>query len=169
MPESSQYKQEFRSLGPGNLQASPGDHTHDGTTSKAFPWVAYTPAWTAATTNPVIGNGTLTGKYVKLGSLVYYKYLLVAGSTTTYGSGNYRFSLPFVPSSDVSIAGAPVGQAMLQDVSLGARYFRQCVILTVGVATIYLGDDAGTVWAPTVPFTMASTDIVAVWGSYESV
>ena len=34
MAESSQYKQEARSLGPGNLQASPGDHNHDGTTSK---------------------------------------------------------------------------------------------------------------------------------------
>lgn len=34
MAESSQVKQEMRSLGPGNLQASPGDHKHDGTTSK---------------------------------------------------------------------------------------------------------------------------------------
>jgi hypothetical protein len=32
--ETSQYKKEPRSLGTGNLQASPGDHTHDGTTSK---------------------------------------------------------------------------------------------------------------------------------------
>ena len=32
--ETSTYKKEPRSLGPGNLQASPGDHTHDGTTSK---------------------------------------------------------------------------------------------------------------------------------------
>jgi chemotaxis response regulator CheB len=34
MPESSQYKQETRSLGPSNLQAAPGDHKHDGVTSK---------------------------------------------------------------------------------------------------------------------------------------
>jgi hypothetical protein len=34
MAESSAYKREARSLGPGNLQASPGDHTHDGITSK---------------------------------------------------------------------------------------------------------------------------------------
>jgi chemotaxis response regulator CheB len=34
MAETSQYKQEARTLGAGNLQASPGDHKHDGTTSK---------------------------------------------------------------------------------------------------------------------------------------
>lgn len=34
MAETSQYKQEPRSLGTGNLQASPGDHDHKGTTSK---------------------------------------------------------------------------------------------------------------------------------------
>jgi hypothetical protein len=34
MAETSQYKQEARTLGPGNLQASPGDHKHDGITSK---------------------------------------------------------------------------------------------------------------------------------------
>lgn len=34
MPASSAFKEEPRSLGPGNLEASPGDHDHKGTTSK---------------------------------------------------------------------------------------------------------------------------------------
>lgn len=57
-------------------------------------WTAYTPTWTAATTNPVLGNGTLVGRYMKIGRVVVAHINLTTGSTTTYGSGNYTFSLP---------------------------------------------------------------------------
>lgn len=59
-------------------------------------WAAYTPAWTAATTNPVLGNGTLVGAYKRLDTSksVYLRLRLVTGSSTTYGSGAYSFSLP---------------------------------------------------------------------------
>jgi hypothetical protein len=36
---TSSYKEEPRSLGVANLQASPGDHTHDGVTSREIPAV----------------------------------------------------------------------------------------------------------------------------------
>ena len=57
-------------------------------------WQSYTPTWTAATTNPSIGNGTLTGRYIVIGKLCTYVLGLVMGTTTTYGSGNWAFSLP---------------------------------------------------------------------------
>src|SRR5438477_553743 len=31
----------------------------------------YTPTWTAVTTNPVIGNGTLTGRFLQIGDVVF--------------------------------------------------------------------------------------------------
>lgn len=59
-------------------------------------WTSYTPAHTAVTTNPTLGNGTLTGRYKALGG---YTYLVeveyVRGSTGTNGSGDWRFSLPY--------------------------------------------------------------------------
>ena len=58
-------------------------------------WVDYTPTWTAVTTNPVIGNGNLTGRYTIVGKTVTCRIELKAGSTTTFGSGVWRFSLPF--------------------------------------------------------------------------
>ncbi|MFB7219333.1 hypothetical protein [Streptomyces sp. NPDC056227] len=64
-------------------------------------WTSYTPTWTAATTNPTIGNGTLTGRYIKVGRTVTVSLLLIPGSTTTYGSGVYLFGLPFPAASDV--------------------------------------------------------------------
>jgi len=57
-------------------------------------WVSYTPTWTASTTNPAIGNGTITGFYTQIGKTVTAVIEVVAGSTTTFGSGRYSFSLP---------------------------------------------------------------------------
>lgn len=57
-------------------------------------WSAYTPVWTGATSNPVIGNGTLAGRWSSIGKTINVYLDLTAGSTTTFGSGPYRFSLP---------------------------------------------------------------------------
>lgn len=56
-------------------------------------WTAYTPAWTAST-NPSLGNGTLTGQHMKVGRTTHMQLQLTAGSTTTFGSGTYTFSMP---------------------------------------------------------------------------
>ena len=67
-------------------------------------WTTYTPAWTSSSTAPAIGNGTLTGRHMKLGRIVICHINLTTGSTTTYGSGNYSFSLPFTSAN----AGATI-------------------------------------------------------------
>ena len=47
---------------------------------QGFPqWFNYTPTWTAVTTNPAIGNGTLAGRYVVIGKLCTYVLGLGAG------------------------------------------------------------------------------------------
>ncbi|SCL43148.1 hypothetical protein GA0074692_6785 [Micromonospora pallida] len=66
-------------------------------------WTPYTPTWTAQTTNPVLSNGTLIGRHRYLDAeTVQVRIVLRPGSTTTYGSGQYRFALP-VP----AVAGGP--------------------------------------------------------------
>ena len=62
-------------------------------------WQSYTPTWTATTTNPSIGDGTLSGRYTVIGKLVVLNIRMVAGSTTTFGSGEWNFSLPIAASS----------------------------------------------------------------------
>jgi hypothetical protein len=57
-------------------------------------WSSYTPTWTASTTNPVLGNGTIVGRYIKVGRMVFGHINLIMGSTTTYGSGSYNWTLP---------------------------------------------------------------------------
>lgn len=57
-------------------------------------WQSWTPTWTGATTNPVLGNGTLTATYLQIGKTVSWRLSLKIGSTTTTGSGLWSFSLP---------------------------------------------------------------------------
>lgn len=57
-------------------------------------WTAYTPAWTAATTNPSIGDGSIIGRYTQIGKTVVCNITLTIGSTTNCGSGNWKIGLP---------------------------------------------------------------------------
>ncbi|MCX5114588.1 hypothetical protein OOK13_40220 [Streptomyces sp. NBC_00378] len=71
-------------------------------------WTGWTPTWTAATTNPALGNGSMTGRYMKWGRTCMVNLELTMGSTTTYGAGVWSFSLPFTAASAV---GSRVGMA----------------------------------------------------------
>lgn len=63
-------------------------------------WAFYTPIWTASGTQPVIGNGAITGRYTKIGRTVIGVITVLFGSTTTFGTGVYYWSPPvaFSPS-----------------------------------------------------------------------
>ncbi|MEU8379787.1 hypothetical protein [Streptosporangium sp. NPDC048865] len=61
------------------------------------PWTAYTPTWSATTTPPVLGNGALVAAYKLIDSTsktVHLRLRLSTGSTTSYGSGFWTFTLP---------------------------------------------------------------------------
>jgi hypothetical protein len=72
-------------------------------------WTAYTPTFTASTTNPSIGNGTLLGSYWQFGKLLAFNIEVGWGSTTSIGSGVYSFGLP------VACVGNQVGSAEVVD------------------------------------------------------
>ena len=62
-------------------------------------WQAYTPTWTQSGASPAIGNGTITGAYIKIGRTVLGRIEIAFGSTTNFGSGTnpWIFSLPLTP------------------------------------------------------------------------
>lgn len=66
----------------------------DSLTSQA--WTSYTPSWTSSGTAPALGNGTLTGRYrlVNGSNMIEVRVSFTAGSTSTYGTGSWRFSVP---------------------------------------------------------------------------
>lgn len=57
-------------------------------------------AWTA-TTAPAIGNGTLTGRYLQIGKMIFGQIRLTVGSTTTFGTGIWKFDLPVAAHASV--------------------------------------------------------------------
>jgi hypothetical protein len=82
---------------------------------------SFTPVWTATTTNPVLGNGTLTGQYTQVNKLVYARYALIPGSTTTFGNGDYRFSFP-VAAKSISNFGPILSSATFFDSNVSQMY-----------------------------------------------
>lgn len=88
-------------INSGNITDRRTMATINASKNISFPTVqSYTPTWTASTTNPSIGNGTLSGEYIQTGKLVTFWATITAGSTTTFGSGDYRLSYPVTPASN---------------------------------------------------------------------
>lgn len=108
-------------------------------------WQDYTPTWTAST-NPVLGDGILTGRWVQLGSTVHATVYLEMGSTTTYGSGLYRFGLP-VPAAATHDF---VGDVFIGDASVGSAGF------STGICYLSAGSDSVSVYAGNVGATESS-------------
>jgi hypothetical protein len=123
-------------------------------------WTAYTPTWTAPTTNPVLGNGTLTGQYmVQNGKTVHYRIVLIMGSTTTYGSGMYLLSLPVASSVATHIAGYGVGWNLTNRKSLVAYYTSTTTVRALRCATDVEVDQTGlgVAWAAAHALTLTGT------------
>lgn len=60
-------------------------------------WRPFTPQWFGDASNPAIGNGSLTGRYMQRGKTCIAHTFVTFGSTTNGGGGIIAFSLPVDP------------------------------------------------------------------------
>ncbi|MFB7711580.1 hypothetical protein [Streptomyces sp. NPDC056105] len=137
-------------------------------------WSTYTPGWFAETgTNPTLGNGTLTGRYLKVGRTVDWVMQLTWGSTTAAGSGggseNWMFGLPAAPA-----AGFTQRIVNVDAYDNGAlHYSGNAVYATTngGVFRTIVSNraDANGIWDSTLPFVYNAGDILYASGRYEAV
>lgn len=132
------------------------------------PWTDWTPVWTAATTAVALGNGTLIGRYMNAGKLVAFIICLTAGSTTTFGTGQWRMTVPFTPKTQHWR-----WSAACWDSSANATYPAGLYMLPLGtIAVLTPNATAGNAErsvSNTVPFTWATGDILTIHGTYEAV
>ena len=71
---------------------------------------AYTPAWTSdGGTQPALGNGSITGSYIRNGNSCTARITLAIGTSTTFGNGNFRFGLPFTSTDAKPVVGSWYG------------------------------------------------------------
>ena len=150
-------------------------HVRDNLKALADGWVAYTPTWTASGTAPALGNGTIVGGSITTGpKTLDFFILLTMGSTTTYGTGTYRFTLPASAASRGT--GSTINMSgLLTDTSAGAAGkwgVQACQFVTTStielLAPTATADSKLAIVGQLVPFTWANTDIISIAGRYEA-
>lgn len=127
-------------------------------------WTTYTPTWTASSSNPSIGNGTLAGLYRRPegSNLVHTRIRIAAGSTTTFGSGFWSVSLGIAPSTASQNDGVEV--AVVVDDSTGNTY--PCTG-RIFAGNLVIGTPSGPLITGTAPMTWATSDELRINFWYE--
>lgn len=132
-------------------------------------WETYTPTWAGSGGTPAIGNGTLTGRFRKMGKTLDVKILLVWGSTTTGNtSTSWTFSLPSGVTLQAATAHQDFCPAYMVDNDTGVRHHYHA--RTTGgsaVLAVNAADGGSSNVGSTSPFTWATSDILVIKGTFE--
>lgn len=110
-------------------------------------------AWSAASVNPVLGNGTVIGAYIQVGKLVVYQGKIAMGTTTTFGTGTYNVALPVAVTA---AAGAFVGSVSAFGGSATARSAGAVILGSTTTASFRPGTTGLGDYGPTIPYTWAN-------------
>jgi len=129
-------------------------------TPQGFPdWLNYSVTWGGG--SPAIGNGTLEGKFTLKGKTCRGMVRMVMGSTTTYGSGTWTWTVPIAARIAALLQGHSVWG---QDTGTAYKEGTTWSTLTTTISVI----NTNTVpWASTTPHTWASTDELVIHFEYE--
>ena len=133
-------------------------------------WINYTPTWTGSTTNPVIGNGTIEGRYALVNGFVVAQINIICGSTTTFGSGGYFFSLPVTAAA--TLTGYPaIGSGWLEDASATRAVVVVANVHNSGTTTFSLRNNSTTATGQVTesqPFVFANADRISATINYKA-
>ena len=158
---------EFSDIDPDQISGYPSSVAAylrgDGAWAGAF--TTYVPVWSSSGTQPAIGNGTITGRYLQIGKLVYFIVSVTMGGPTPSGTGSYFISVP----ADIS-ASAPRPTVAVQafDSSASQTFIGGAIKQTTTTIDPVTLASPVVSFAPTVPFTWATTDTLVLSGTYEA-
>lgn len=127
------------------------------------PLASYAGAWTGASSNPAVENGTAYYFSIREGGLITLFIGVTMGSSTTYGSGAWRFSVKEPCSGSVNA----IGHALMYD-SDATKYYTGTAKIDGGGTYLTIAPDEGTSGdvSETVPFTWASGDFIRLQITY---
>lgn len=137
----------------GNLSVSGDINTSANMDMGA--WPDYNPVWSTPGTAPNIGNGSLTGEYREDGKSLTVHIRFVPGSTTTFGTGAWRFSMPV--GFTMATTSHAVGMAWAFD-SGTANITGTILADAPNNRFVLVGPNTGSEWQNTIPFTWVNGD-----------
>jgi hypothetical protein len=130
-------------------------------------WTTYTPSWSSSGTQPSLGNGAITGRYFRIGKAVFVYIKLDMGSTTTYGTGSYYFSVPFTQ-TDSGMSARRLGQMSVYDANTAqagwgwVRTHSSTQVVCEYISGAGMMNAIGVV-GTTTPVTFANGDRLDLW------
>lgn len=136
-------------------------------------WTAYTPTFTGTISNPIIGNGSVSGRYMNVGATIFGEIRIIAGTAGfSRGSGIYRIGLP---TPGIVENFQPVGQVVMRDEGPGVNYFGTAIFnnnLTDRIE-LYMHSqsatfDEGVAVTESTPFLFSGNDKILIQFTYES-
>ncbi len=153
---------DLRASGTGAIQLRSNLKLADGTSPDGA-WTSYTPTWTASVTNPVLNNGTIDGRYKQVGKIVHFYINILMGSTTTFGAGDWRVSLPVTAQNNFNV----IANAMYLDNTI-QWYEGSAFNAFTGSTTTLTMYYTNTTVSNISPFNWASGDYLVITGAYEA-
>jgi len=120
----------------------------------------------------VLGNGTVTAKYIQIGKSVFARFTIVFGTTTSV-TGDIGLSLPVTAAAYGGVGTNQIGSANLFDMSAG-RIYQATVNMSTTTKLLIRPQAADLTFLyavlanATTPFTWAATDEIAFSVIYEA-
>lgn len=159
--------------GAASTAVGPTGPTGPAGTFSITAWDSYTPVWTASSTNPTIGNGTISGRYVAIGATIIGEIRIVGGTVGfSRGSGTYYISLPTAGNAENY---QPVGHVVIRDEGPGITYFGTAIFNGGNNSRIELWIhsqsstyDEGVAAGSEAPIVFSANDKILVQFTYES-
>lgn len=121
-------------------------------------WTTYAVVWTTGGTAPALGNGSLTGSYRRVGKAVDAQIVLTAGSTTTFGTQFWSFSLPVTAARTQQVGACVLNDASVNQLAGSSLIFATTTVTPVG--------STGSV-TNVIPFTWTTNDQCRIMITYE--
>ena len=130
------------------------------------PWQAYDAEWRATGSNPAIGDGSIVGRFRRLGTRVEVNVTVTCGSTTTFGSGSYVVTMPPNCAGRNVTNGTQNGHLTM---FVGASSYPGNVQLLPGGTDMHLihASSPQANASPTVPGTWANGDRFVITAEFE--
>jgi hypothetical protein len=167
---------QHHTLGPLTNQASPGDHIHDGSTSKKIQLknlegqsIPFEVQGGTAGTQPTFSSDPLfTGSYTRFGNICHFAIDVDMDNITSFGTGQYFLKLPFPAARNYKFRdGCLHDISSGTDYSIGGHVYAGSDVMELS-STDTQGNRAFDVdFTHNVPVTLATADNFHLAGTYE--